>query len=194
MVTNVSMKTTKDHSPITIIGYNNNKKFLIIHPPTKEGGRMPKVEKQSFLPLHKCFKKKLRISGCLRCGSQPDNYTTVLKLGVEVAKWRCGNCGMATRIKLQQTPPLVSPPHEVKNDIHETKSKGKRCTSIESDNVFEVEKIIADRDVKEGGKEFFVKWMGYPWSDASWEPLINLAGAPELLAEYLHKKRAKPDK
>jgi len=39
MIRNVSMKTTEDHSPITIIGYNNNKKFLIIHPPTKEGGR-----------------------------------------------------------------------------------------------------------------------------------------------------------
>jgi len=84
---------------------------------------------------------------------------------------------MATRIKLQETPPLVPPPHEVKNDIRETKSKGKRCTSIESDNVFEVEKIIADRD-EEGGKEFLVKWMGYPWSHASWEPLTNLAGAP----------------
>jgi transcription elongation factor Elf1 len=151
MIRNVSMKTTEDHSPITIIGYNNNKKFLIIHPPTKEGGRMPKVEKQSFLPLHKCFKKKLRISECLRCGSQPYNYPTILKLGVEEAKWRCGNCGMATRIKLQETPPLVPPPHEVKNDILETKSKGKRCTSIESDNVFEVEKIIANRD-EEGGK------------------------------------------
>lgn len=190
---NVSMKTTEDHLPITIIGYNNNKKFLIIHPPTKEGGRMPKVEKQSFLPLQNCFKRRLRISGCLTCDTQPDNYTTVLKLGVEEAKWRCGNCGKATRIKLRETLPLVPPPHEVKNDICETKSKGKRCTSIESDNVFEVEKIIADRDDKEGGKEFFVKWMGYPWSHASWEPLINLAGAPELLAEYLHKKRAKPN-
>ena len=191
MTMSVSMKTNEDHLPITIIGYNNNKKFLIIHPPSKEGDRKLKVEKQSFLPLHKCFKKKLRLSGCLTCNTQPDNYTTVLKLGVEWATWRCGNCGTAMRIKLHETPPLVPPPHKVQNDICKTKSKRKRCTSIEGDSVYEVEKITDDRDAKEGGKEFLVKWMGYPWAEATWEPLANLTGARDLLAEYLREKRAK---
>ena len=30
--------------------------------------------------------------------------------------------------------------------------------------------------VKEGREEFLVKWIGYPLSEATWEPFENLSG------------------
>jgi hypothetical protein len=45
-----------------------------------------------------------------------------------------------------------------------------------------VEKVIK-MHVKEGMEEFLVKWIDYPWSEATWEPYENLSG--QEACEYL---------
>jgi transposase InsO family protein len=60
----------------------------------------------------------------------------------------------------------------------------------EEDNVFEVEEIIAHR-TRNNGKEYLVKWLGYPDSDNTWEPDTNLTNCRHLLAQY-HAKHRKP--
>ena len=46
-----------------------------------------------------------------------------------------------------------------------------------------VEKVIKMCVNKKGKEEFFVKWVGYPLSQANWEPFENLSG--EEACEYL---------
>ena len=41
---------------------------------------------------------------------------------------------------------------------------------------FYVEKVIKMHVNKEGREEFLVKWVGYPLSEATWEPFENLSG------------------
>ena len=42
---------------------------------------------------------------------------------------------------------------------------------------------------KRGGEEFLVKWVGYPLSEATWEPFDNLSGeeAREYQLIFIHK-------
>lgn len=42
------------------------------------------------------------------------------------------------------------------------------------DAFFGVELVLAQRRTKEGGREYYVKWAGYDWSECSWEPEENL--------------------
>ena len=51
------------------------------------------------------------------------------------------------------------------------------------DEDFFVEKVIKMRVNKRGKDEFLVKWVGYPLSEATWEPFENLSG--EEACEYL---------
>ena len=51
------------------------------------------------------------------------------------------------------------------------------------DEDFFVEKVIKMRVNKRGKEEFLVKWVGYPLSEATWEPFENLSG--EEACEYL---------
>ena len=53
----------------------------------------------------------------------------------------------------------------------------------EDEEKFIVEKVIKMRVNKKGKEEFLVKWIGYPLSEATWEPFENLAG--EEACEYL---------
>lgn len=52
---------------------------------------------------------------------------------------------------------------------------------------YEVEKIIGERQ-NGSKKEFKVLWKGYPSSEATWEPIENLAGAKAKLKEWRSKK------
>ncbi len=42
---------------------------------------------------------------------------------------------------------------------------------------------------KEGKEEFLVKWVGYPLSEATWEPFENLSGEEAHVYEviFIHK-------
>jgi len=66
-----------------------------------------------------------------------------------------------------------------RNDI------GDRTDDIkgEDEENFFVEKVIKMRVNKRGKEEFLVKWVGYPLSEATWEPFENLSG--EEACKYL---------
>ena len=59
---------------------------------------------------------------------------------------------------------------------------------IQEDNVFEVEKILAHR-TRNNGKEYLVKWLGYPDSDNTWEPDTNLTNCQQRLQKYHAQQR-----
>ena len=50
------------------------------------------------------------------------------------------------------------------------------------DGEYVVERILAERKVGRG-KQYLVKWAGYPTEESSWEPRKNLS-CPDLLAEF----------
>lgn len=54
-------------------------------------------------------------------------------------------------------------------------------------NVYEVEKIL-DKRVKDGKVEYQIKWLGYPESESTWEPLKNLKNVKEMVDDYEQEK------
>lgn len=67
-------------------------------------------------------------------------------------------------------------------------------------SIFEVEKIVDYRLNKKTGDEFYlVKWVDYPNSENTWEPLENLKGCRDKLSSFIasqdeDKKRKKKSK
>ena len=67
----------------------------------------------------------------------------------------------------------------------------------ESNTEFEVEDIIKDREVKlfnektqkydKPTNEYLIKWKGY--NEQTWEPEENLKNCPDILKNYLNRKR-----
>jgi hypothetical protein len=54
---------------------------------------------------------------------------------------------------------------------------------MEGEEVYEVETILNHR--KRGrGYQYFIKWRGYPISDASWEPEHAFSDDGDLLRKY----------
>lgn len=48
---------------------------------------------------------------------------------------------------------------------------------------YEVEKIVAHKK-KKNKKYYLIKWLSYPISECTWEPLINLQNVHELVDEF----------
>lgn len=57
---------------------------------------------------------------------------------------------------------------------------------------WEVEKIITHRG-KGPDKEYLVKWLDYPSSENTWEPVTNLTNCRQLLSQYC-RERGSPDR
>jgi hypothetical protein len=55
--------------------------------------------------------------------------------------------------------------------------------AADRNDIYEVESIVNRRLVK-GTVEYLIKWLGYPETDNSWEPLANLAGIEQELSEF----------
>ena len=55
------------------------------------------------------------------------------------------------------------------------------------DDVYEIEAIMGDR-MNSGKRQYFIKWVGYPESDNTWEDEANIY-SEELKREYEESKR-----
>ncbi|KAI9829156.1 MAG: hypothetical protein M1832_000179 [Thelocarpon impressellum] len=63
----------------------------------------------------------------------------------------------------------------------------------EEENEYVVEEIIDHQFYEDGVIHYLVKWKGYERkSDRTWEPISNLTGASDALAEYHNKIGGKP--
>ena len=49
--------------------------------------------------------------------------------------------------------------------------------------LYNIEKILARRNIN-GKLEYKIKWEGYPLSQSTWEPMVNLESAKQLIEEY----------
>jgi hypothetical protein len=52
---------------------------------------------------------------------------------------------------------------------------------------YEVEKLLQSR-MRDGKKEFKVKWKGFPLSDCTWEPLKNISHLKKEIKELEQKE------
>ena len=56
---------------------------------------------------------------------------------------------------------------------------------------YEVEGILNFQETKVRGREYLVKWLGWPMEDATWEPEVHLDHCNELLQEYWENKKTR---
>ena len=56
-------------------------------------------------------------------------------------------------------------------------------------DIYEPDKIIAQRMVKGGVTQYQVKWVGYDSKANTWEPLENLAGCEDMIADFKEREK-----
>jgi hypothetical protein len=64
---------------------------------------------------------------------------------------------------------------------------------VEGESEWEVERVL-DARVRNRKLQFFVKWMGWPESENSWEPEQNLEHAKDLIGDFYHLHPTAPRK
>ncbi|CAI2368196.1 unnamed protein product [Moneuplotes crassus] len=69
--------------------------------------------------------------------------------------------------------------------IHDTQSEESECSPI-----YEVEKVLKSRMV-DGQEQFYVKWVGYPSTENTWEPILNFGEGNLPLQRFLQKRERK---
>lgn len=52
------------------------------------------------------------------------------------------------------------------------------------EETYEVDKILAEKQSPDKKMYYLIKWKGYNSKESTWEPIENLAGAPEVLERY----------
>ena len=88
------------------------------------------------------------------------------------ASWKIHNVFHAT---------LLRPYKE--NDVYGENYTRPPPDIIEGEEEYEVEAILKHRR-RGRGYQYFVKWVGYPITEASWEPEQGFSGAIDILNEY----------
>jgi hypothetical protein len=64
---------------------------------------------------------------------------------------------------------------------------------VNSEKEFEVEEVL-DSKFKRKRLFYLVKWKGYPITDNSWEPAVNLKNASELVNSFHSKYPSRPSR
>ena len=67
--------------------------------------------------------------------------------------------------------------------MEETQSKEHKNLPPEEKQLYHVEKIVRKK-MKAGQTYYFVKWMGYPDSDNTWEPIQSLKSVFPLVKQF----------
>jgi RNase H-like domain found in reverse transcriptase/Integrase zinc binding domain/Chromo (CHRromatin Organisation MOdifier) domain/Integrase core domain/Reverse transcriptase (RNA-dependent DNA polymerase) len=74
------------------------------------------------------------------------------------------------------------------NEVYGTNFTEPPPELVEGEELYEVETILNHR--KRGrGYQYYVKWRGYPISDASWEPELSFSGDGDTLTQYKRRHR-----
>lgn len=84
----------------------------------------------------------------------------------------------------QNKPIIVKEKHQ--NQVSQKKDVPSQSYSSDSEEIYEVEEIV-DHRKKKGKLQYFLKWVGYPSSDNTWEFEEDL-NCPDLVKEYWQKK------
>jgi chromobox protein 5 len=74
---------------------------------------------------------------------------------------------------------------------HRTKgSENQQHLEPEVDEVYVVERIIAEKLKKGGSKWYWVKWAGYDDEHNTWEPTSNLVDAADMVSDFVRERDA----
>ena len=91
--------------------------------------------------------------------------------------------GKAKQLKAAAAPPLKA------------QGTGKKRTpqsafdSAAGKDVYEPEKVIAQRTAKGGVTQYQIKWVGWESKHNTWEPLENLAGCEDMIADFKEREK-----
>ena len=74
-------------------------------------------------------------------------------------------------------------PMMIQNEVHGQNFSKPPAQLVQGEEVYEIETILKHR--KQGrGYQYYVKWEGYPISDASWESESSFSDDGDLLTQY----------
>jgi transposase InsO family protein len=80
---------------------------------------------------------------------------------------------------------LLEPWHEPPPESNFRPSAIQIPEDIAMGDRYEVEGILEHKDTKARGREYLVKWLGWPVEHSTWEPANNLDYCEDILREYL---------
>lgn len=118
------------------------------------------------------------VSSCEKCDREDDNEMIQCETE-ECRKWIHYKCVRMGEREVARIKDYYCDDCERGGKL--TKWKGKRATEeqkiMKEKDYYEVEEILDHKGTIAAKRKFLVRWIGYPMSQATWEPECNLDGA-----------------